>query len=1101
MSALPCLLACLIGATAVRAAAFSLAKEGDALRVETAGLKFVLPEKGRFALVENGRQQALFAHNIRVSGPSGPLAAYFDFADDRVTVVEETAVRIVLRAERSLGLNDWLRGVKTPWSAARMTLDYVFARDVPGVIVVERMKASEPYGFISWNIVCCEGYSRYAIDGTGYRTYPTRKEFLSQPGGYRTKAGAFVAGESPDGRRWFMGREFEVFAPRGDGKPGAFLASCDTVGARQGTMMPSGSVVSASLCLGRLRTPEDVATLRAFRAGGGALPVAAYAGDWQGVPVAAWRGETKDYRPLAGLNWNGRNDLSFVLRLAHAAHGLRARVEVTDDIVRNAFAGKDAVLGDSAEFVFADARGEQTLVRVVSANAATRTADGYAAEIAVSWEELSAAGLDRARGMRFNVCVTDQDKGTDCENWMGVADGIKGGRDPRQYPFLDFAGVRTTYAPEREVLPDKAALQAKIDAVKAANAALPAQTDDAYSASLRAMTDYFLDFMQKDLDCGDTVRMGHRVRRVDDAYRHYMNDRINKNADCLTILQRELKARQDDLASGRVQPMKTVTYPKGVRPVIADGGFKANGREILLIGPDTWTNVSGWRNDDIGWIAAMGFNQLNCFYIGGTNYADVVRRTADAGLYGVWGAAFDTAEDLVNRPDPRQFWPAEKQNAFRNGMGFFLGSLVPSNPPPHFVFQVSFPEQWTRKHEATEAWAQEFRAHLERRFGSLAAMNAALGTDCASWTNVDFAAALGSDALKYESFRCRMEANIRRNRPNQDWIARRFGLPRSTHYSTHCNIAGLDPLVVLADFEAHWSQFDIIGFDGGFGLGDNEWAFDFPKGGVDYDLARSCSPEKPVANNENHVVVDGTYLEHSNEVTYLSNMLAFLMGQNSSSVWEWANTRHTYGEYVFTRANTCHELVRCALDVRRYPEEIAAFRRAPDPPFRIFHSLPSFAERDPYVRSLYALYGACSFTGWATRFLTERQLAKGELAGAKETVVPDARRVSDGTFAALADFAARGGIVLVDGNAALTKDPWGKPVPALWRTAETPDGRRVAFVTNLAKTPVTVRIPGPGADACWTELLAGRAVAGEVALKPLDVLLLAEAKGSRENKR
>ena len=172
--------------------------------------------------------------------------------------------------------------------------------------------------------------------------------------------------------------------------------------------------------------------------------------------------------------------------------------------------------------------------------------------------------------------------------------------------------------------------------------------------------------------------------------------------------------------------------------------------------------------------------------------------------------------------------------------------------------------------------------------------------------------------------------------------------------------------------------------------------------------ARSVCPEKPVANNENHVVGDGTYLEHSNAEIYLSNMLAFLLGQNSSSVWDWANTRHTYGEYVFTRAHMYHEMVRCALQLRCHAEEIGAFRHAPNPPFRILHSLPSLAERDPYVRSLYGLYGATSFTGWATRFITERHLAKGDFKGAQVIVVPDARRVSDTTFKALETFARHG---------------------------------------------------------------------------------------------
>jgi hypothetical protein len=468
-----------------------------------------------------------------------------------------------------------------------------------------------------------------------------------------------------------------------------------------------------------------------------------------------------------------------------------------------------------------------------------------------------------------------------------------------------------------------------------------------------------------------------------------------------------------------------------------------------------------------------------------------------------------------------------------------MGSLVPSNPSPRFAYQIAFPEQWERKYEMTEDWAEEFRRHLRNKFGSLTALNTALGSAYAFWTNINFNAALKDSALKYESFVFRMDRNLKAERYRQDWKRKRFGLPTSVHYSSHYNIASLDPLVVLADYEALWDLFDVTGFDGGFGLNDGEYAFDFAKGGIDIDFSRSFYPMKPVANNENHIISDGHYGEYSNELTYLSNILSYFLGMNAGSIWNWGNTRHTYGEYAFTRANTYHATIQAALDLRRFPEEIAAFRRTPEPPFRILHSLPSFAERDPYVRSLYGLYGACSFTGWAVRFITERNLEKGDYKDAKVIVVPDARRVSAETFAALDAFAAKGGIVLVDGEAALTKDQWGKIVPGraaalkrfrrigdvssrtrfealnavlaekgvepplaitgpdgktpfgvIWRTAETAAGEKVAFVANLNKHTVEVKIPKRGMFSKWRDLLNGRPANGKVELKSMEILLL-----------
>ena len=1094
----------------------SAALAADVL-VSAGGVEFVVPEKGGLMVRQaDGKARRLLSFNMRVGGEAGKAVAYPDGRNDAVRVVEDTRERCIVRTGRSLSIRAMTAGaVAAPWDDARLDVDYVFRKDTPGVVVVERLVALRSFLFFSWNVPTGFSFVRFSIDGGEWRTYPTTAEFRRQEGGYGTRAGAYLTGETPDGDRWWMGREFGTFCPYGDGKPGGFYALSDTPAASHGKSVSPGEVVTLAVCVGRLRDDSDVERLRALRNGDGSLPVARFDGDWTHVAVAVRRGETKDYRPVAGLNWNGAKDLSFTARLAQDDDALRVRVEVVDDAVMNAFSAKDAGLGDSVRFAFSDATCSKSLDRVVSALKGRRTADGYVVDFAIRWNELAAAGITREGGVRFNLCVADQDGGnTNYENWMGIADGILGGRDASLYPLLDLSGVSAPFKPERPTLPSHDELRRKIDEIAAMNAKLPSGCADEYTSCMKAMTEYFLEFMRSDLDAKDVVRVGHRVRKIDDAYRYYMDDRVNKNAESLLELQRDLAARQRDLASGKARPVVTVKHPKGVRPVIADGGFKVAGRELLLIGPDTWTNVKGWSNDDVGVIAATGFNQLDVFYIGGTNYADVVRRCEAGGLYCVWGSAADTDEDLL-APQPE--WSEEKQNAYRNGMGYSRGSLVPTNPSPNFVFQVSFPEQWTRKREATEDWARAFRGHLEGKFGSLDCLNASLGTSYGTWGDINFEAALANSALKYESFVYRMKTNMARDIPQQKWIARRFGLPRSVHYSTHYNIAGLDPLVTLADFEALWRMFDVVGFDGGFGLEGSEWAFDFPKGGFELDFARSVCPEKPVANNENHVVGDGTYIEHTREETYLSNMLAFLLGQNSSSVWDWANTRHTYGEYVFTRAHMYREMVRCALDLRCHAEEIGAFRHAPNPPFRILHSLPSLAERDPYVRSLYGLYGACSFTGWATRFITERHLAAGDFKGARVIVVPDARRVSDRTFRALESFAARGGVVLVDGGLALMKNQWGMEVPeraaaarrfrrfadvssrtrfdmlnaalaekgvrpplalatpsgkppfgVMWRTARTASGDDVAFFANLSKSPVEVCIPG-----AWTDVLDG----------------------------
>lgn len=920
--------------------------------VEAGGETFIVQERdGVLFRVDGKKRQRVFARTLRVQTPDASGHAFPDDRTAKLSTREVFPEYIIVHGEYALSVK---KPGETPvqFDAASLAVDYVFRKSLPGVVAVETLKAEKPMFFGGWSVLLSPGFARFAKDGGELRQYPTRAEMKSVPGGFRTNAGAYIVGEEPNGTRWWMGREFGAFEPRGDGKPGCFRASPVGEAARKKSL-EADDTVSVSVAVGIVKSPDDIENMRSQRA-------------------------------------------------------------------------------------------------------------------------------------------------------------MKSG----------FLGVPAVFEPEEQEAPPHDELARRIEEIATANAALPDGTGDAYLDSMKAMTEYFLEFMRTDQAADKVVDFGSRKKEIDARYRRYMDVRIDKNATELVALQKKLSTRAAGLRSGKIRPIKLVQYNYGKRPEPKDGGFKLDGKELLLIGPDTWMNMKGWRNDDIDVIARLGFNFVDCFYVGGTNYADVVRRCETNRIWCIWGSALDTGKEseeflagIVDKPE-------EKQNAYRGGKGYWKGSLIPTNPSPAFVYQVSFPEQWNRKREETPEWAEEFRAYLKEREVDFP-------------ENIDFATALKDPALKYESFCFRMRENLGKAIPVQKKLRERFGLPRSTHFCSYYNLDGLDPLVTLADFEAHWSLFDIVGFDGGFGLEGGEFALDFAKGGLELDMARSFYPEKPVANNENHVIIDGIYRDYDSDEIYLSNILSYLLGQNSGSIWNWANTRHTYGEYVFTRVNTCAATIRCALDLRRFPEEVAAMRRAPNPPFRILHSLPSMQDKS-YIRSLYGIYAASSFTGWPVRFLSERDLARRDFKGARIVLVPDARCVSDDTFAALADFAAKGGIVIADGSDALMRSEWGKPVLSrnsaakrfrrfadagsrtrfdalsnaldeikaspplalhvadgsrpygvIWRTGRTAAGENVAFIANLRREPVALRL-----DGTWRELLNERDVSGTFTLAPCEVVLL-----------
>lgn len=655
---------------------------------------------------------------------------------------------------------------------------------------------------------------------------------------------------------------------------------------------------------------------------------------------------------------------------------------------------------------------------------------------------------------------------------------------------------------------------------------------DDYLESACGLLRYIVAMARFDLDLKSVEKAHYNAVPVTREYRVYMYDRMYKNLTYSRTLADRLSSRADEILVGSRRPERFVEYPKDVRPVIADGGFKVDGKEIILVGPNTWTNVRSYDDAKTHWIADTGMNYMNIFYVGGTRRDNLLRLSREHGLYFSYGGTTSYDPSL-----PRDVIPESHRNTL------WSNHVEPMRPDPrNMVFSIVQGEAHLGRlvfgvpgsDVGQPVWNERFRETLKRRYGSLERLNARLGASYTNWEQVVYADTLVNKRFKWEVFKFRQTTEFPAEKREYDWKRERWGVPVSTHFSTHYHFTGLDPVRNVVDFENIWRIVDICGFDGGVAMDGSEFFIDFAKGGVDLDLARSFYPEKPCANNENHIILDGVYCEYSDEAVYLSHIYTHLLGLNASSVWEWAGKWHEIGEYAFTRANTYHAMQRVATDLRCHPEEIGAFRRAPNPPFRILHSLPSMVDRDEYMRSFYGLYAGLSFTGWPVRYLSEKMVEADDFRGAKVIVVPEAHNVSDATFDALVRFAQKGGKVLVHGRKALRCDDYGWPVPARdaamahftvfecsgtvdydrlirrelavcgekppvsvtgkdgkplfgvqWRNAMTAAGEDVCYVLNLNRQPVEVCVGGK-----WTEIRENRELPATTALKPGELLLL-----------
>lgn len=1133
--------------------------------IASGGVTFRLPEKGGgISVVDgNGKAVRIFHTNLNYSDDAGRRHLKIEWTNpNKIEKLEALPGRTAYRVTYPVKDSD----------ALQFSAVYRFSDGIPGVTVTEEALAVKPVRVHSWNMTGAWKLTTLDPDGAGASPFPKPPEQKAFSPRMKAMKKYLLAGDA-EGRVYFYDRNFRTL------EGGIFYSAYPKALSRtEGTLLESGQSLTFTRTAGVVAKSADaekiallrdrvicdgrttpVLVTRLGKSAGGAGP------DWRSIPVAAVRGDVKDYRPLASNQWKGPGDLSFTLKAAYDDKFFHLFIDVTDETAVNRYTGKNMWIGDSVQIgidpliekmngpnhidLLAAVAGSGPRLWCVTHSLRKYRGDlagkvinrshgregGFVYDLSLPWEFLSPFKRESgAFAMSFSVI--DQDLGSSYETWMGLTDGVFAGRDCTKYAAFALEGmadlsdgiVKSTVK-MRHKREDLLALHSRVSAQTARLAEMCRNLEkknlkDDYLDSVVEMSRHFLAFEREDLDA-EKVWRGGKVQEVPvtDVIRSYIFNRFHYNLTYLEKLLAKLEKRAGDTLNGKRRPERFTVYPALERPVISDGGFKSGGRELLLYGPNTWIAGAAWKGrlNHVAVMACTGFNLFNLFNASEPWRTDMMKLAEREGIYCSFGNMTSSAFTFDEMAWEKFWREADSQPShIRAKFGYAT---------PNLVFQVGFPEQFGRTYEKTPEWEASFRKRLLDKFGSLTKINEELSTRFSSMEEIDFAAALANPALKYESMCHRLDLHIPREKRHLDFKRRRFdNLPMSGHFSTHWNIAGLDPLLTLADFERVWSMFDVVGFDGGCSLGGSEFLINFASGCLDIDLARSFYPEKPIANNEDHVIPDGTYRHYTDEESYLAAALPFFLGQNAASMWLWMPRYHGDGEYAFTMANTYHAALRLAADLRIAPEEIASFRRTPAPPVRILHSVPSMTDRDSYVRSLYGVYAGCSFSGWAVRFLSERKADKGEFEGSKIVVVPDARRVSDATFAALVKFAERGGRVVVFGREALLANEYGKlrpdrqalrdrlfrtenaissreyrsilaeelaraglkppvevvsrdgkpsPFGVISRSGRTADGRETLLVVNVLGETAEIIIPGR-----WRDVLSDAAVSGKTAL-------------------
>ena len=511
----------------------------------------------------------------------------------------------------------------------------------------------------------------------------------------------------------------------------------------------------------------------------------------------------------------------------------------------------------------------------------------------------------------------------------------------------------------------------------------------------------------------------------------------------------------DRIVAGKAPPL-AVPRPTGGAVEMRDGAFHTEvsvpggepyaspyyfygyeGKDAQKSIPDLWrigaTLIQRWKG--VGW--AM---ERNGTYKGGTWPLDEAQKhrvkvdmLLDLHSFPSW--AMEENPDIriqgeqgfigfiIDHPVARRV--AEQ---FATGMAGVLGrrpalfGICLSNEP---IYCASGRDPWSRP---------LYVDFLRKRHGAVDAMNGLFGTDYAGFDDVPEPATTKPEELGAQrAFFDWCEFNRDHFLDWHEWL---HGLVKKAapHVLTHTK-------TVTINYKA-WGMWhgydpermcritDIAGNDEVLYYGDGrhwelgEYAFDWMPQAMGYDFQYAVKGQ-PTFNSENHIIPDNTTDPVPPQHTRIGLWHGALHHMGATAIWvyvESGGANFLKGSIYYRPANI-YAAGRTMFDLNRLAKEVSMVS-AQRPRVAILHSLPSLYWDENFVRARRDVYAALTFLGEPVGFLTERQLADGDLRDYDWIIVPGATAVRRGAVDGLAACRDGGAKIVFYGDGNLARDEY-----------------------------------------------------------------------------
>lgn len=323
--------------------------------------------------------------------------------------------------------------------------------------------------------------------------------------------------------------------------------------------------------------------------------------------------------------------------------------------------------------------------------------------------------------------------------------------------------------------------------------------------------------------------------------------------------------------------------------------------------------------------------------------------------------------------------------------------------------------------EAGDATAAQFREALQKKYGTISALNRAWRKGYSSFDKIK-----PSIEIFLVNATARLDWSGFHYAVCTDFFAWMTSVIRTMDPKTPVHIKFMDDMfadeetIYGIDRESLEKFTEISGNDSTIRYpGENGYGMRYRQNAAFYDFLKSVQPEKPVQNSETHVISDDSQLFFPESYIRASLWSMYVHGMAASTMWVWERgDTPSFGNDVLTRPNCAAAVARVTLDMRRLAPYITALSNSTAvSPLAVYYSQSTRALELDFLDRWDPAYEIAVYQGWPVRMIPDSAVDAGlDPKRIPVLFIPEYIYTTDALNAKLIEYVRSGGRVVTMGS-------------------------------------------------------------------------------------